>query len=345
MKVGLDVSKMHKLSKDRGIGYYAQNLYGALKKYTDVEVELLENQQSYDRFDLIHFPFFDLFKHTLPSEITKPFVVTIPDLIPVQFSKHYPSGLKGKFNFWRQKQSLKKSRAIITISETIKKDIQRILKIDSSKVHSIHLAASEKYRKITSQNQLTKAKEKYKLPEEFVLYIGNVNWNKNILNMTEACIRSGRNLVIIGSSFLDKNNLDHPEKRSQKEFLKRYENSNLIKMLGFVPDEDLVLVMNLATCFIFVSYYEGFGLPILEAQSCGVPVITSNISATAEISGPAAILVRPDKPEEITNAINKLFASPELRVKYTRLGLENVRKFSWEKTAKQTTQVYNEVLS
>lgn len=344
MKVGLDISKMHKLSQTRGIGYYAQNLFESIKKYTEVEIELVTDRSDYNKFDLIHFPFFDLFKHTLPLKISRPFIVTIPDLIPLQFSEFYPPGLKGKANFWLQKLALKKAQAIITISETVKKDVEKILKINPQKVFPVHLAPSEIYKKIKDDVLLKNIKNKYNLPDKFSLYVGNVNWNKNILNTAESCIRSGQTLVIVGSSFMDKSNLSHPEKNSFKQFLEKYENSNLIKLLGFVEDKDLVGVMNLATVLIFVSYYEGFGLPILEAQACGLPVITSKGSATEEISGVSAVLVNPENPEEISDAITKIFDSEKLRNQLVEKGNKNLTRFSWEKTARETVEVYKKCL-
>ncbi len=344
MKVGLDVSKMHSLSKARGIGYYAQNLYDSIKKFTNVEIELIEKPLNYNQFDLIHFPFFDLFKHTLPSKVSKPVVVTIHDLIPIQFSSHYPPGIKGRINLWRQKKSLRNASSIITVSETVKKDVEKILKLPPSKIHTIYSAASSNYKKITDRKLLEITKQKYNLPSEFILYIGNVNWNKNILNTAEAALKSGKPLVVVGDAFLSKNNLNHPEKKDHQLFIKKYESSPLIKLLGFVPDEDLVRLLNLATCLIFISRYEGFGLPILEAQSCGLPVITSKISATAEIAGNSAVLVNPDNPDEVAGSINSLFDSSNLRQKYIELGLKNVKLFSWEETAKNTVQVYNETL-
>lgn len=344
MKIGLDVSRMHALSLTRGIGYYAQNLYDSIKKYTDVDIKLIKEKSEYSNFDLIHFPFFDLFKHTLPINISKPFVVTIPDLIPLQFASHYPPGLKGRANLWLQKMSLKKANAVIAISKTVKEDVKKVLKIQDNKIVAIHLASSEIYKKITDKKLLTEVSMKYNLPEKFILYIGNINWNKNILNTAEASIKSGQTLVIVGNSFLDKSNINHPEKRSFKKFLEKYHDSPLIKLLGFVPDEDLVSVMNLATCLIFVSYYEGFGLPILEAQACQIPVITSKISATAEIAGAGAILVDPENPSEISNAISKLFDSEDLRVNLIKNGTRNLQNFSWKKTAVETVEVYKKCL-
>lgn len=345
MKVAFDISHMHKLSKYRGIGSYAQNLYQAIKKYTDVEIELVESERYLNDYDLLHIPYFSLFRNTLPFTFPKPTVVTIHDVIPLQFPKHYPLGIKGKINLEIQKFFLKKAKAIITISETVKNDIVKILKINSSKVFSIYLAPDEHFRKITDETLLSKVKNKYELPDEFVFYIGNVNWNKNILNTAKACIQADKKLVIVGSSFLEKTNLDHAEKRSHKIFLEKFAENDSIKFLGYVKNEDLVAIMNIANCLIFVSFYEGFGLPILEAQACGLPVITSNISATAEITGGGAILVDPKNVDEISGAINKIFDSEPLRQKLIKLGQQNVKKYSWKKAALETVKVYENAIA
>jgi len=344
IRVGLEVSRMHKFSKTRGIGVYAQNLYNSIKESGDVEIQLIEGESDYKQFDLIHFPFFDLFRHTLPLRISKPLVITIPDLIPLQFPNHYPPGLKGRASLWLQKKALRNAKAIIGISKTVKRDIEKILKISPDKVFSTYLAPSKDYKKIIDQSLLLGVKKKYALPEEFVLYVGNVNWNKNILNMTEACMIAGKTLVIVGSSFLDKGNLNHPEKKSFKEFLEKYEGNKLIRILGFVEDEDLVKIMNLATVLLFVSLYEGFGLPVLEAQACGLSVITSKTSALGEIAKKGAILVTPESVEEITGAIKRIFSSKDFRKKLIEEGQENLKDFSWEKTAKETVEIYEKVL-
>lgn len=345
MKVAFDISHMHKLSKYRGIGAYAENLYQAIKKYTDVEIELVEGEKYIKNFDLLHIPYFSLFRNTLPFYFPIPTVVTIHDLIPLQFPKYYPLGIKGKINLQLQIFFLKKAKAIITISETVKKDIVKILKISPSKVYSIYLAPDKQFRKIEDKTLLNNVKNKYGLPDEFVLYVGNVNWNKNILNTSQACIEANKKLVVIGSSFLDKTNLNHAEKRSHKIFLEKYSDNSLIQLLGYVENEELVAIMNMATGLIFVSFYEGFGLPILEAQACGLPIITSNISATAEITDGGAILVDPKNVGEISEAINRIFDSQSTRQKLIKLGQENVKKYSWKKAALETVKVYENTIA
>lgn len=345
MKVALDISRMHPLSRNRGIGVYAKNLFDSLKKYTDIDVKLIEEKTDYSKFDLIHYPFFDLFKHTLPLGLKKPTVVTIHDLIPIQFPKHYPAGIKGKINLQLQKMSLKNVKSIVAVSKTVKEDIIKSLRVPAGKISVVYSAPSEKFHRVQEKSELERVKNKFGLSDEFTLYVGNVNWNKNILNMTEAVLKANKNLIIIGSAFLDKTNLSHPEKRSLKLWLEKYGDDKRIKILGFVETEDVVVIMNLAKCLIFTSFYEGFGLPILEAQSCNLPVITSKISATAEIAGKGAILVDPENPEEISDSLEKLFGDERFKKELIDEGRENLKRFSWKETALETVKVYEAALS
>lgn len=344
-RVAFDVSRMHQLSQKRGIGTYAQNLFESIKEHTDINISLIDGKTNYQQFDLIHFPYFDLFKNTLPFKLSKPAVVTIHDLIPIQFPKHYPPGIRGRINWHLQRLALKNVKSIIAVSEIVKKDIENILKINPEKITVVYSAPSENFKKIADKKILEDMKEKYRLGEDFVLYVGNVNWNKNILKMTQACVESGKKLVIIGSAFFDKSSLNHPEKKSFKAFLEKYSENSLITMLGYVPESDLVAIMNLAKCLLLVSFYEGFGLPILEAQSCGLPVITSKVSSMPEIGGKGAVLVDPEQIGEITEAINKVFSSETLREELIKEGRDNLKRFSWKKTAKETVKVYENALS
>lgn len=343
MRVSIDLSNLHPLNKQRAIGFYADNLIEALKKYTNCEVVVLANRK--ERVDIIHFPFFDLFRATLPIKKIAPSVVTIHDVIPLVFPENFPSGFKGKINFYRQKLALKNVNAIITDSLSSKKDITTFLHIDSSKIYPIYLAPSAIFKVINDQKILEGIRKKYNLPKEFAIFTGNINWNKNLNNLARASIESGTNLVLTGAGFENKNNLDHPELKSYSEFLKNFAQHHLIHMVGFVPQQDLVIIMNMASALLFPSFYEGFGLPILEAQACGTPVITSNVSSMPEVAGKAALFVDPENTYEIIQAINELKKNPKLRDDLKKGGLENIKKFSWKKTALKTLEVYQEVLS
>lgn len=335
---------MHPLSRNRGIGVYAKNLYAALKKYTNLNVELIEEKTDYKNFDLIHYPFYDFFTNSLKIISGKPVVVTVHDLIPIMFSRHYPPGIKGRINWQLQKYSLKKVRSIIAVSNTVKKDIEKMLGIDPMKIKVVYSAPPETFRRINNKVRLTEIRNKYQLPDRFVLFVGNVNWNKNILNMTEAVLDTNKNLVILGSAFLDQTNLNHPERKSFKTWLEKFGKDKRIKILGFTKTEDVISIMNLAKCLILASFYEGFGLPILEAQACALPVITSNISATTEVAGNGATLVDPENVMEISKAVHSLFENDQLRKKVIEAGTENLMRFSWKETALKTLDVYEKAL-
>lgn len=342
MYVGIDVSNLHEFSKLRGIGVYAKNLYEAIRKYTNINVKLVEDSTN-EKFDLIHYPYFDFFASSLPLIKKYPTVVTIHDLIPLIFPKFYPPGIKGSINLFRQKVALKNVKAIISVSTSTKGDIEKILKINPGKIFTVYSAPAENFKKIENLTELKSIKKKYNLPNKFALFVGSVNWNKNLINLTQACIDAKIDLYLVGSGFNIQENLNHPELAPLKEFRKKYSDNKFVHVVNFVTGQKLVGLYNLASCLLIPSFYEGFGLPILEAQSCGTPVITSNNSSMPEIAGEGAILVNPENPDEISKAITKVTSDVNLKTSLIRKGFENVKKYSWEKTAKDTVKVYEKI--
>jgi glycosyltransferase involved in cell wall biosynthesis len=344
MKIGINTLNVHKLSQGRGIGFYTENLYKELEKVLGDDLVLVEKESQLESCELVHFPTFDFFQKTLKLT-NKNNVVTVHDVIPLMYPKYYPPGIKGKINLFFQKKQLKKVDAIITDSKSSKKEIQKHLQIPEEKIHVIYLAPADYFREISDKKILNSLKDKYKLPERFVLFTGNVNWNKNILNMAQGVIAAKIDLVLVGSSFAKTDNLDHPELRSYKKFREVYKDNPLIHTLGFIPNEDLVGILNMAEVLLLPSFAEGFGLPILEAQTCGVPVITSNDSSMKEIAGSSAYLINPENPEEITEALETLISNSSKREEIIKKGLENAKQYSWAKTAQETVKVYKQVLN
>lgn len=344
MKVGIDVSSLHVLSKQRGIGVYAQSLIEGLKKYTDVQVVVIEEPRQHPEVDLIHYPFFDLFRPTL-KVVSLPTVVTIHDATPLVFPEHYPPGIRGKLNLFRQEQALKKVAAVITDSQASKKDVIKYLKVDERKIFPIYLAAGEQFKPVKLPSLLKEVANKYHLPKKFALYYGNINWNKNLLNLTEATIKAGIDLVLAGGGFTTRDNLDHPELKSFAQFVEKYSQHPQVHILGFIPADDLVIMVNLAQVVLLPSFYEGFGLPIVEAQACGTPVVTSDVSSMPEVAGKGAILVNPHHVDQIAQAIKDVMSNSALRQDLINKGFTNVKRFSWQKTAHETVQVYHHVLT
>lgn len=345
MKVAFCSSPLQSGHKTRGIGSYTRNLLQFLQKREDVEIEEFTDINQIKHTDIVHYPFFDLFQRTLPLRKKFRTVVTIHDVTPLVFAEFYPSGIRGSLkNLW-QKLALRNIGAVITDSRTSERDIVKYLGVKAEKVFGVYLAASEVFHPIKDLPKLRSVKHKFRLPDRFVVYVGSVNWNKNLLNLTEGALRAGVEIVFMGGDFKNRTELDHPEKRSFREFLQRYSNNPKVHILGFVSEDDLIKVLSLAECLLLPSFYEGFGLPILEAQSCGVPVVTGDVSSMPEVAGRGALLVDPYNPAGISQAIREVSENKMLRRKLTDLGFENVKKFSWEKTAEETVKVYQQVMA
>lgn len=294
MKIAIDSGPLTSGHSIRGIGTYTRELLKALEmKGIDVSKEDLS------KYDIVHFTSFKPFVISLPFSKPKntKFVLTIYDLIPLIYPDHYPPGIKGKINWLINKWLIKSNvDAIITISETSKKDICRFLGINPNKVFVIYLAPKEIFKKLKNPSYLN-------LPETFALYVGDLNYNKNIPSLLEMCEQANIKLVMVGKQAknIEDQNLNHPELKH----LKNLDWSNTIR-LGFVEDEDLVHLYNLADVYIQPSLYEGFSLPVLEAEACGTWVIATKIQVHEEIIGRS-------------------------------------REFTWDKTAKETLNVYEKI--
>lgn len=336
MRVGFNILPLQTSHSQRGMGQYTRCLLEALKKIGEVEIEEFRQLKKVSDVDLVHYPYFDPFFTTLPLLKKFPTVVTIGDVTPLLFPEHYPAGIKGTIKKIIQTFSLQNVKAVITFSKSAAEDIHQVLKIKNKKIFPIYLAPSNEFKKL-NKSKLVNIIQKYHLPEEFGLFVGSVNWNKNLINLTESCLRANIKLVFIGKDFEKKDNLDHPELKSYKEFVEKYSANPNIITLGFIETKDLVSIYNLANFLLLTSFYEGFGLTILEAQACGCPVITSNLSAMPEVAGKGAVYIDPHSIDDIFRGIN------EIRVKREKLvnaGFENVKRFSWEKCAKDTVKVY-----
>ncbi|MFA5993198.1 MAG: glycosyltransferase family 1 protein [Candidatus Pacearchaeota archaeon] len=262
-------------------------------------------------------------------------IVTIHDIIPLI----YPEQFKSKDLFyWRVifPQYIRKVDRIITSSENTKKDLMKLLKVSEEKINVILLAQDEIYKPIKNKGVLDKIKEKYSLSNNFIFYSGSINPRKNLKRVIEAFqqIQSkiDYDLIITGGTIW-----------KSKHETEMISNNSRIKVLGLVPKEDLVSLYNLAKVYVYPSLYEGFGLPILEAQACGCPVITSNISSMPEVSGNGAILVDPYDVDEIARSMERIIRDKKLRNSLIKEGYKNVKRFSWDKCAKETMKVYEEV--
>lgn len=348
MKVAIDISPLKSSHRFRGIGAYTKNLVKSLQslKKRDFELVLIEKDEIPQDCDLIHFPYFDLFFTTLPLIRKKKTVVTIHDVTPLVFPRYYPPGIKGRLKLEAQKIALRTVDGVITDSQNSKKDIVKYLNYPKEKIHVVYLAAADIFKPITNHQSLATVKHKYHLPNKFVLYVGDVNYNKNILGLVKACKLIKTPLIIVGKQAVQKKfDKTHIENQSLVQLIKLYGKDKEVIRLGFVPDKDLVAIYNLATVYCQPSFYEGFGLPVLEAMACGTPIVTSNKSSLPEIAGKAAVFVDSYDINDIANGLTVAIEDEDLREDLIEKGLKQVKNFSWEKVADETYKVYKKAVS
>ncbi|MFC1625150.1 glycosyltransferase family 4 protein [Patescibacteria group bacterium] len=240
---------------------------------------------------------------------------------------------------------IKKVDAIITISETSKKDIVRILNINPKKIFVTYLAPRNIFKKIENKDILEKIAKKYNLPSEFVLYVGDVNYNKNILTLAKACKNIKKPLVIVGKQASDEAiDKSHIENKPFIDFLRKYQDDKDVIRLGYVKDEDLVYIYNLAQVYCQPSFYEGFGLPVIEALACGLPVVASKIQTHVEVFNDSALYVNAKDYLDFSKKIKMVIEDEKLRVNLINNGLKRTKEYSWKKTADKTYKVYKSLL-
>jgi len=240
-----------------------------------------------------------------PSKAKK--ITTYHDVVPLK----YPQWSHPKIvevHKRRLKLVEKEIDMVIAVSESTKKDLLQVTKIPEEKITVIYEAAGEEF-KPQNQKDITEFKKRMNLPDEFILSIGGVGERRNLKAIKSAA--KNYNLVITGQT------------------------------IPLLPQDKLPLLYTSAKVLLYPSFYEGFGLPILEAMSCGVPVITSNVSSMPEVGGEAALYVDPNNIDEISSKLKKVMDDEDLRKDLIEKGFDQAKKFSWEKCAEETAKLYH----
>ncbi len=260
-------------------------------------------------------------------------VIAVHDLSFIRF----PEFFNFKMRLWHKlilgKNILGQADMITADSENTKNDLIELLKIPVGKIKVVYLGVSDEFRVLAKDDiRLENARKKYNLPEKFILYLGTLEPRKNIESIIEAynlLSNCDYDLVIAGGVGWKAKNIFKLAKENPK-----------IKFIGYI--EDRPALYNLASLFVYPSYYEGFGLPILEAMACGCPVIAGVNSSQGEVVGDAGLLVDPYNINEIKKAMEILLANNELRDDFIKRGLERAHEFTWEKTAKNILRIFIE---
>ena len=264
-------------------------------------------------------------------------VITILDLILYKYPSYFDTAQEAESYQLLTELSAKIADKVIAISSHAKYDIVNTLQVPEDKVDVIHLATDQKFRQIYDKEELIKFKDKYQLSNGYILYIGTDFPHKNIESVIKAYKQLTRilspspKLVIAGPSTSLK-------RRSHIE--KLIDGDENIKILDYVHDSDIVNLYNCSCLFIYPSLYEGFGLPILEAMACGVPVVASNLTSIPEVAGNAALLVNATDIDELCLSMYRVLIDKKLRQRLIESGFERVKEFNWKKTAERTAETY-----
>jgi glycosyltransferase involved in cell wall biosynthesis len=260
-------------------------------------------------------------------------IITVHDLIFYVYSSNYLKKILSKVVY----QGLHTSDYIISDSESTKKDIIKYFKIPEKKIKVIYLGVSTRFRQLPFL-ELSKLFVKYGLEQDcqYVLHVGRPEPRKNLITLLKAFKKMLIDSKLNSVRLLKINALSKQEERAVIEFgLQKY-----VRVLKSVPEDDLISLYNIADVFVFPSYYEGFGFPPLEAMACGTPVITSNSSSIPEIVSDAGILVDPNDEDGFANAIHEVLKDNTLQNEMTLKGLVRARLFNWQKTARETLDIY-----
>lgn len=368
MRIGFDAKRAFVNSS--GLGNYSRNTLNALKKYfpnnrfilfsPEIKDELFKNHTQFETVSLeksssklyksiwrtfllsrkLKENALDIF-HGLSNELPKGIrksevaaVVTIHDLIFFRFPKFYTT-VDRKIYVRKTKYACKSANKIIAISQQTKDDIVQFLKIDSSKIVVIHQAVAPVFFEKNSDIYLAL---KYNLPEKYILSVGTIEQRKNQLsilkalhhqNITIPVIFVGKptNYILELQNFISENNL-----------------KNQVIFLNNIPETDLAGLYQLASLSIYISIFEGFGLPVIESMACHCPVITSNLSCLPETAGDAAVLCDPNNFEELGNKIKQLITDTGFRKKMIGKGVKRAKQFHPKKYSEKLISLYTEML-
>lgn len=373
MKIGIDV-RAAKWYRGTGIGNYTYSLIHSLNdvdkfnKYllftpeeqslnTDIQFNsnftirsITENQQL-NFWDEVNLPNILQDKEVelyhvpqngvgLPVDKKCPFIITLHDVIPYKMPETVGEKYL-KIFYENMSNIISLCDGIITVSDFSKQDIIEAFNYPADKIFVTHLASDEIYRVIDKSESDNFMKVNYKLNEDYILYVGGFSPRKNITGLIEAFSKLTTsydkkiNLIITGK-----------QGKSYELYKKRAEElrvENRVIFPGFIPNEHLPYFYNSAKIFVYPSFYEGFGLPPLEAMSCNVPVITSNLTSIPEVVGDAAILINPYDTDELCASMYRVLLDTKFATSLKIKGLKKASEFSWNKTAEKTIEAYRSI--
>ncbi|OGO04262.1 MAG: hypothetical protein A2Y73_00495 [Chloroflexi bacterium RBG_13_56_8] len=284
--------------------------------------------------DVAHVPYF-----APPRFPSLPTVVTIHDLIPLVLPQYRGSR-------WVQAYMRLVSRSacqaalVLADSHSSAQDVENLLGVPPQRIRVVYLAADERYRPLSPEER-EPALRRLGIPSRYLLYLGGFDWRKNVNGLLEAFGQVYRELddvaLVIAGQLPDEDSAFAPDPRKYAEAAGV---DQRVHYTGWLSEEDKPALYGGALAFVFPSYYEGFGLPVLEALSCGTPAIVGGGSSLEEVAGPGGLVVPPEDGEALAEALVKVAGDPHLRAELAERGLQHAHKFSWAETARQTLAAY-----
>jgi len=294
--------------------------------------------------DLVHIPL-----NRVPLLMMRPYVVTIHDMVNLYYSEKAISPLHMSLRRFRFRRGLTRASRVIAVSEATKRDMETLLGVPADRVTRVYNAPDPGFLgrdAAASEEERRRVMERYQIDRPFLLYAGAIRQHKNIPRLVEAfavlreqlashAVYGDLGLVIIGDTISQYPAVRQAVLRSKME--------HAVRFLGFVPFETLRCFYEAAAAFVFPSRHEGFGLPPLEAMACGTPVVTSNVSSLPEVAGDAAMLVNPGNVFDIARGIREVLTDEPLRSELIHRGRAQAARFSWERSAQQVLEIYQDV--
>jgi len=362
MRIALDARLLY--YQQAGIAQYTQRLLTALAEL-DHQNDYLVLQSRKDRRRMVGAPNFRrhplwtpphhrLEQLTLPLELAplRLDVLHSPDFIPplrrncrAVITVHdlafllFPGLLTAESQryYGQIRRAVHSAEAIIAVSESTKRDLIAHTAAPAAKITVVYEAAGPAFRPVTDAAALAAVRQKYGLPEEFVLFVGTIEPRKNLATLLKAWSK------IRISNFEFRNSLVIAGKQGwlyEETIAQARELGTAVQFIGGVLPEDLPALYSAARLFVLPSVYEGFGLPVLEAMACGTPVVCSQASSLPEVAGDAALLVEPHDVDGLAAALQRALSDEALRRQMIERGLAQAARFSWEKAARETLAVY-----
>lgn len=275
----------------------------------------------------------------LPLSIPKDLktVVTIHDLIVKRYPQFY-NPVDVRIYSWKLHEACQSADKIIAISQQTKDDIVEYLNIDHQKIEVIYQGCHPIFRKEYSADEIARVKEKYQLPEEFILNVGTIETRKNALSIVKAIVAANIKLplVIVGKATLYKEQIE--------EYCKTHQLQNQIRFIHVIKFSDLPSIYRTAKVFVYPSLFEGFGIPIVEAIASGVPVISSTGSCFSEAGGPDCLYVDPTDFKQLGHAIQKVLSNPDQSRIMSERSFQYIQRFEPKVIATDLMRVYRELV-